>query len=161
MIRLPFNTEAAPKFKQFCWIRTRFILADGNSGKKQLNGIRTGEADFYNSLSATKLFCQANGMRNFEVFNLEKYKWTDLDHRPDLVYSFKALGFHWPINSFLFDIHSQLEDNCLLIFGLRGGTRSMGWINGQMGEIDQKKYRIIEALISPRKSIGSIVMEKI
>jgi len=147
-------------FKQFNWVNTQFILADGNSGKKQLHGMRKGKTDFYNSLSATKSFCKANGMLNYEVFNLEKYMWAELEHRPDLVYSFKALGFHWPINLFLDDIHPKLGDKCLLIFGLRGGKKAMGWIYRQVVAIDREKYRTIDAFISPIRSIGYIALEK-
>ena len=149
-------------FKQFGWINTRFILADGDSGKKQLHGMRTGKADFYNSLSATKSFCRANGMLNFEVFNLEKYKWAELNYRPDLVYSFKALGFHWPINSFLDDIHPKLEDNCLLIFGLRGEAKAIKrhWVRRQIEMIDRKKYRVIDTVADLKKSIGYVALER-
>ena len=148
-------------FKHFHWINTRFILADGDSGETQLSGIRTGKFEFYNSLDATHSFCRANGLHNFETFNLEKYKWTELSHCPDLVYSFMALGFHWPVNSFLDDIYPVLKDGCLLIFGLRGGEKARDWIERQMGEINQKEYRVIEISFEPKKKRGGfMVLEK-
>jgi len=148
-------------FKYFNWKDTLFVLADGDSGDKQLSGIRTGESDFYNSLEVTGLFCRSNGMENVEIFNLEKCKWEDLSYRPDLVYSFLALGFHWPINSFLEDIHPLLKNSCLLIFGLRGGKKAKDWINRQIERIDSNKYQIIEFYSGSEEKRGNfIVLEK-
>lgn len=144
--------------KYFNWTRTLFILADGDSGDKQLSGMRAGESDFYNSLNATELFCKSNGMENFKTFNLEKYQWSKLNHRPDLVYSFLAFGFHWPINSFLEDIHPILENNCLLIFGLRGGAKAKGWVNQQIENIDGSKYQIIESYSASEKKRGNFIV---
>ena len=149
-------------FKHFRWTDTRFILADGDSGKTQLSGIRTGEGEYYNSLDATRAFCEANGLYNFETFNLGKHKWGELNCRPDLAYSFMALGFHWPVNSFLDDVHDSLEDKCLLIFGLRGGERARGWIGQQIREINRKEYRVVEISFEPKKKRGGfMVLEKI
>ena len=150
-------------FKYFNWIDTLFILADGDSGDKQLSGIREGKTDFYNSLEATEAFCRANGMSNFRTLNLEKSKWRELDCKPDLIYSFKALGFHWPVNSFLEEIYPLLNDKCLLIFDLRAGdVNSLDWTNQQIKRIDRGKYDIIElSLMAHRKKGNFIVLEKI
>lgn len=145
-------------FKYFNWKDTLFVLADGDSGDKQLSGMRTEGLDFYNSLEATKVFCKSNGMQNIEIFNIEKHKWNELNHRPDLVYSFLALGFHWPINSFLEDIYPFLEDDCLLVFGLRGGVKAKDWINQQIEKIDYNKYQIIEFYSESEKKKGDFVV---
>jgi len=148
-------------FKHFHWINTRFILADGDSGETQLSGIRTGKFEFYNSLDATHSFCKANGLHNFETFNLEKHKWAELSYCPDLVYSFMALGFHWFVNSFLDDVYSFLKDGCLLIFGLRGGEKARDWITQQICGINDREYRVIEILFEPKKKRGGfMVLEK-
>lgn len=149
-------------FKHFRWTDTRFILADGDSGETQLSGMRTGESEYYNSLDATQVFCKTNGLHNFEIFNLERHKWEELSCRPDLVYSFMALGFHWPVNPFLDDIHAFLEDGCLLVFGLRGGERARGWIRRQIREINRKEYQVAEISFEPKKKRGGfMVLEKI
>lgn len=149
-------------FKYFRWTDTRFVLADGDSGETQLSGMRAGKSEFYNSLDATRAFCEANGLHNFEIFNLERYKWAELNHRLDLVYSFMALGFHWPINPFLNNICPLLEDGCLLVFGLRGGEKAKDWIRRQISGIDRGEYRIAKILFEPkRKRGGFMVLEKI
>jgi len=147
-------------FKYFNWKNTLFILADGDSGDKQLSGMRAEGPDFYNSLNATELFCKSNGMENIETFNIEKCKWEDLSYRPDLVYSFLALGFHWPINSFLEDIYPFLKNNCLLIFGLRGGTKAKDWISQQIEKIDSSKYQIIEFYSESEMKRGDFMVLK-
>lgn len=149
-------------FKYFKWEKTFFILADGNSGNVQLAGIRTGDSEFYNSIDATKSFCEANGIQNFKTFNLEKRGWDKLPQKPDLVYSFKALGFHWPINSFLEDVYSSLRKKCHLIFELRAGnTGSLNWTEQQIEKIDRDKYDIIGLFLeSDRKAGNFIILEK-
>lgn len=148
-------------FKYFNWTDSLFVLADGDSGEKQLSGMRTGKADFYNSLRVTESFCKENGISNFRTFNLEKFGWKELGCKPDLVYSFLALGFHWSINPFLEEIHSLLNDKCLLIFELRGRIIAKDWINQQIKGIDCKKYQIKELFYEPEKKKGNfIVLEK-
>lgn len=149
-------------FKYFKWSKSHFILADGNSGDVQLAGRRTGETDYYNSLKATDSYCRANGMQNFKTFNLEKNGWDNLSRKPDLVYSFKALGFHWPINSFLRDVYSLLSKNCRLFFELRAGNpASLEWTKKQIGEIEHIKYEIADLFLeADRKSGNFIILEK-
>lgn len=149
-------------FKYFNWTDTLFILADGDSGEKQLSGIRTGEIDFYNSLKATESYCRANGMSNLRTFNLEKLGWEELGYNPDLVYSFRALGFHWPINSFLEEIYSLLKNKCLLIFDLRAGNvKALDWTNQQIKRIDWGKYELTELSLRPDRKKGNfIILEK-
>jgi len=150
-------------FKYYNWADTLFILADGNSGNKQLSGMRTGKADFYNSLEVTEAFCRANGMSKFRVFNLEESRWEDLDCMPDLIYSFKALGFHWAFNPFLEEAYSILGKKCRLIFDLRAGdSRALNWTREQIGKVDPNKYKVIAlSLEIDRKKGNFIILEKI
>ena len=149
-------------FKYFKWLRTLFILADGDSGDVQLAGRRTGETDYYNSLKATDSYCRANGMQNFKTFNLEKNGWDNLSRKPDLVYSFKALGFHWPINLFLEGAYSALSQKCRLIFELRSGNpQSFEWTKKQIDAIDRNKYEIIGLFLEVDRKPGNfIILEK-
>ena len=149
-------------FKYFKWIKTLFILADGDSGNIQLCGRRTGGADFYNSLKATESFCRANGMEDFKTFNLEKSGWAKLPRKPDLVYSFKALGFHWPINPFLEVVYPALSQKCRLIFELRAGNpQSFEWTKRQIELIDRTKYEIAGLFLEADRKPGNfIVLEK-
>jgi len=150
-------------FKYYNWEDTLFILADGDSGERQLSGIRKGESDFYNSLEATEIYCQVNGMSKFMTFNLEKFRWGELPYKPDLVYSFKALGFHWPINSFLEKMYPILDEKCRLIFDLRAGSvKALDWANQQIKRTDWGKYDLTELSLRPDRKKGNfMVLEKI
>jgi len=146
--------------KYFDWKDTLFVLADGDSGLKQIFGMRDEAKEFYNSLEATDIFCRANGVAKYEPFNLEHGKWDELERKPDLVYSFLALGFHWPINSFLDEIYPQLAEHCLLIFGMRG-KKGFAWVDQQIEKIDKEHYKVIEFFFTPEAKKGSfLVLEK-
>lgn len=146
-------------FKFLEWNETLFILADGDSGDKQFAGMRKGKADFYNSFTATESFCRANGMTNFKTFNLEKSTWNKLPNKPDLVYSFRALGMHWPINSFLEDVYPMLRKKCRLIFELRGTDEAaLTWTKQQIAKINHSKYGIINIFLTPGKKIDNFII---
>lgn len=150
-------------FKALNWKKTLFILADGDSGEMQFAGMSEGKAEFYNSLKATESYCQANGMQDFKTFNIEKLAWGKLPREPDLVYSFLALGFHWPINSFLEDVYPALSKKCRLIFELRAGNAvALKWAVQQIENIDRNKYDIIGRFLkADRKAENFIILEKI
>ena len=149
-------------FKALGWENTLFILADGDSGNVQFAGMRKGKAEFYNSLKATESYCQANGIQNFKTFNLEKLAWNKLPRKPDLVYSFKALGFHWPLNSFLEDAYPALAKKCRLIFELRAGNPvCLKWTQQQIAGIDRDKYDIAGLFLeADRKADNFIILER-
>jgi len=132
-------------FKRYEWKNIRFVLADGDSGKKQLHGIRTGRNDFYNSMNATREFCEANGMKNVELLDLEKQKWGDMQSIPDLVISFLAFGFHWPIDYCLNSIYPYIAESSLLLFGMRPNADGISrkWHSTQMKAIDRTKYKVL------------------
>lgn len=144
------------------WEDTMFILADGDSGSVQFAGMRAGKAEFYNSLKATESYCQANGLQKFKTFNLEQLAWDKLPRKPDLVYSFKALGFHWPLNSFLEDVYPALAKKCRLIFELRAGNAvCLKWTEKQIAAIDRGKYNIAGLFLeADRKGNNFIVLER-
>lgn len=147
--------------KRFGWKDTRFILADGDSGNRQLGGIRSGEADFYNSMAATEEYCRANGLENIELFNLEKKTIANLEGGVNLVYSFVAVGFHWPLDLYLKPLHSKLANYAILVFSMRG-SQARDWVDNQVRRIDPSKYAIIDYavdLMATRKSI--LVLRKI
>ncbi len=148
-------------FKKYEWKYTRFILADGDSGEKQLAGMRTGKDDFYNSMAVTYEFCEANGMSNVELLNLEEQGWSAMQSVPNLVVSFYAFGFHWPIDYFLDSIYLRLGESCLLLFGMRvnANETSREWHNSQMQAVDRAKYRMIDLVYGV--AINMLVLERI
>ena len=140
--------------KRFGWGSTRFILADGDSGERQLGGIRSGKADFYNSMAATYDYCGANGLQDFQLFNLEKRPIADLPPTIELAYSFVAVGFHWPLDFYLGPLHPKLAKEALVVFSMRG-SQARDWVDGQVARIDRSKYELVEYavdLMATRKS---------
>jgi ubiquinone/menaquinone biosynthesis C-methylase UbiE len=52
-------------FKKYEWNDARFYLADGNTCDKRYKGKREQRGEYYNEQSATKSFCEANGLKKF------------------------------------------------------------------------------------------------
>lgn len=106
------------------WEKTNFFLLDGDSGEKQIAFIRTnGYKDFYNDLKLTKEFCLWNGISKDQIRILNAEELDPFlsveDIKFDFVYSFLAIGFHWPISLYLEKLLPYLYSNSILCFGIR------------------------------------------
>jgi len=111
-------------FKKFNWVDTKFYLLDGDSGEKQIGGLNPGSSkDFYNSMEAAKRYCEANGLMNYKLINIEKDSIPDIQF--DLVYSLAAIGFHWHLNLYLEKLLRYTSSGALLLFHVRNRKR---WI---------------------------------
>lgn len=104
-----------------------FILADANeiTHESNISGWNPGR-DFYNNMQTTKDFCNENGLDNLSLFDINRDNPSDIG-KVDLVYSFLAVGFHFPIEESLPKFWSCLTPNSTLIFGVR-----------------QKRYSVVE-----------------
>lgn len=112
----------------FDWRSTEFYLLDGDSGEEQIAGIHWDtKPAFYNSLASTEEFCTHNNIKEEKLFllNAEKRWAVDKKIKFDLCYSFKAIGFHWPINEYLDIIKDNLERKAYLLFEIRNEERSL------------------------------------
>lgn len=108
------------------WRDTNFWLADGNSGKIQVADVDSPDGSYYNNLKATQSFCYKNGIPNaqIELVNLEDSEpFDDMNDEFDFVYSFLAIGFHWPIDWGLRRINPFIRSGTILIFGIRPDTK--------------------------------------
>lgn len=135
------------------WNRTLFYLLDGNRGTDQIAGINYElKKDFYNSFSAAEDFCLQNGIKKDNLFLIDA---DDFDFGVvnfDLCYSFKAIGFHWPINGYLEKIHKNMKKDSMLFFELRNPKmykkerwkRLQKFVIDQIVNIDDCKYDIVE-----------------
>ena len=144
--------------RKYQWGSTNFFLLDGNSGDTQIAGLHENVGkDFYNSLDATKEFCIKNGIDSsrLKIINAEtKIDLNDLQF--DLCYSFKAMGFHWPINWHLNKLYAHILPESYLFFEIRDTRREsyptekhwkrrMAFVKKQLDEIDPAKYTIIKS----------------
>lgn len=146
--------------KYFGWKNTNFYLLDGDSGNKQVNGINYESRDsFYNSIAAAREFCLANEMHNIYLLDAEMENWKTIGVKYDLVYSFLALGFHWPMNIYLDFIHGMLDDDALLIFGTRpSGKKFDKFVNTQLDNVDTKLYKIEAVKRQPKGDRSSVII---
>jgi len=97
------------------WCDTHFWLMDGDTGTEQVAGISYElKDDFYNSFVATNAFCTANNIseERLTLIDAAKDEWPQVKF--DLCYSFKAIGFHWPINEYLLRVYPYMKKGALL-----------------------------------------------
>jgi len=127
-------------FKKFNWKSTKFYLLDGNSGKKQIHGLNpNSNCDFYNSMKVTKNYCEANGLFNYELINIEKDNIPDVKF--NIIYSLASIGFHWNFNIYLEKLINHTDKGTLLLFQIRNDIQ---WINSSIGYI--KSLNVYEIL---------------
>jgi hypothetical protein len=144
--------------KKYKWNQTNFFLLDGNSGDQQIAGLHENVGkDFYNSLDATREFCNTNGIGadRLKIINAENsIDLTNLQF--DLCYSFKSIGFHWPINWYLEKLHVHILPKSYLFFEIRDTRREsyptekhwkrrVNFVQKQINNIAPTKYAIINA----------------
>lgn len=137
---------------KYDWNDTEFYLLDGDSGSVQIAGVhQTLEPCFYNSLKATYDFCVANGIESgkLHLINAETEKIPEAKF--DLCYSLKAIGFHWPINEYLYILQKHTYKGSFLFFELRNpinytsdrAARLAHFVQSQLDAIDCSTYKVV------------------
>jgi SAM-dependent methyltransferase len=98
-----------------------YVLADTSEVTRQSNrnGWDPGE-EFYNDLRLTAEFARLNGLSNFRTFDVRRDDWSQL-YEVDLVMSFLAVGFHFPIEGELERLLRVAAPHCAMIFSVREG----------------------------------------
>ena len=94
-----------------------YILADSN-GDSSYPGWRGDVKEYYNDLELTKTFVEANGLTNYEIFDLEHRELEELEDI-DFVFSFLAAGYHFPISQYINRLLDIATPNCLFAFSIR------------------------------------------
>lgn len=114
--------------KKMGWQDTDFYLLDGDKGDQQVAGVHDNihPDHFYNSHEAARKFCIANGIadHHLHVLNVEKDWQGGLDSKFDLAYSFKAIGYHWPVNSYLPILLDLVRPGGVVLFQTRSRNLS-------------------------------------
>jgi len=158
---------------KFNWVTTNFYLLDGDSGHAQIAGMHEAVGnDYYNSIKATKSFCKANGIpeEKLRIINAENSWKHNLQVKFDLCYSFKSMGFHWPITSYLIDLYEFLNPKAYLIFEMRSTDRTkyetdIRWnrakrfVQRQIDNINEERYEIIKLQVEKDHPI--LVLQRI
>jgi len=99
---------------------TRYYLADSSKIMPEKYGWNPGNV-WYNDLNLTKEFCDLNGLKNFKIIDLLKEDLSKLKNI-DLVCSFMAVGFHYPIENYLTVLKQIMSKDGLMVFGVRKGV---------------------------------------
>jgi len=134
-------------FKKLFWIDTKFYLLDGDSGNKTVGGVNVGSKGvYYNSLDATKEYCNSNGLKNLVLINYEKEQLPKVKF--DIVYSIISIGFHWSIDLYLKELKNKLNPGALLLFQTRSleskNKQLSNWAKSEIEKVKKyKEYKII------------------
>lgn len=98
-----------------------YVLADtsASTDRTPIAGWNPGE-DFYNDLEWTEEFVRLNGVGRFRTFDLRRDDWSSLG-KVDLVMSFLAVGFHFPIEGVLDRLLQVATPDSTMVFGVRIG----------------------------------------
>ncbi len=117
--------------KRLGWDETTFWLLDGDStGKKNQKQIACVHANesldhIYNSMEAAAIYCGDNGLNGrVELVNVAKWeafvkRLVEQGVMFDVAYSFKSIGFHWPVAGYLKRLAPFMREGSLFVFETR------------------------------------------
>ncbi|MGR3219617.1 MAG: hypothetical protein ACUZ8H_07350 [Candidatus Anammoxibacter sp.] len=99
---------------------SHFILADSTEFTGTLIDEWEPGVEWYNDLSLTKQFVEANGLTDYQLFDVRSDCWESLP-KCDLVMSVRSIGFHWKIEGYLDRLLELASDDATFVFGVRSG----------------------------------------
>jgi len=99
----------------------KFYLADFNQVNTTIKYGWNPHDSVYNSLDKTALFCETNGLTDFETIDLAEQSLDHLENL-DVIMSFLSVGFHYPVEPYLDVFEKILSDDGILMLGLRAET---------------------------------------
>lgn len=121
----------------FNWSDTRFVLADGHGGHKQVFGMHNTESHntVYNSILAAEEFCLANNIKRskFDQINIDLPFGYLMQF--DFVISLCAVGFHWPVLPWLNRLESFVAKGGYLFLETRQPMRHQEWVFKQIHDV--------------------------
>jgi SAM-dependent methyltransferase len=105
-------------------------------------------AAFYNSLENTKQFLQLNEVRNINILEANSRYTIPTDEKFDLIISLISWGYHFPVDTYLKDVYSHLNDRGHLIVDIRIDTDGIETLKGKFPSVinikqSEKKIRVL------------------
>lgn len=88
---------------------------DGKNTKYTILGPRF-EDSFCGNIEILKKVLRYNGIKNAAIFDSAKTSLIDLPGPYDFIYSFYAIGYHWSLEYFLFDVLKLMDGNSIAVF---------------------------------------------
>ena len=95
---------------------TQYYLADSNGATPTWGW--DAPTGFYNDLKLTEEYVQQQGLKQYEIVDLSTNKLETLKDI-DLVVSFLAVGFHYPIETYMPILQNIISKHAVLAFGVR------------------------------------------
>lgn len=111
-----------------------FLLVDRDEFDDRPHYGFTEDASAYNSLSQTKDFLVANGLPAERVATVDvTTAGFPEDARVDAVISIMSWGFHYPLGTYLSQVHSVLQPGGVVVVDVRDGTEGEDELKAAFG----------------------------
>lgn len=119
--------------------------------KTQLDNIYYGfkeKAAFYNSLDVAREFLSLNGIKNICTLLANDNNTIETNEKFDLILSLISWGFHYPVETYLFQVYTHLQVDGHMIIDIRKNTNGLDKIKTVFSNIKvisetEKKIRIL------------------
>jgi SAM-dependent methyltransferase len=103
---------------------------------------------FYNSLENTKQFLQLNEIPNINILEADSNYKIPADEKFDLIISLISWGYHFPIDTYLNEVYSHLNNGGHLILDIRENTNGIDLLREKFPNVitikeTEKKIRVL------------------
>jgi len=99
-----------------------FLMDKSRTDSKIFYGYKR-KASYYNSLSESRVMLEVNGVPEENIVLVESNNETNFDViKPDLVISLLSMGFHYPLDTYIKKIASNISHDGHLIVDIRKNT---------------------------------------
>lgn len=106
------------------------------------------KAAFYNSLDVAKEFLSLNGIKKVYTLSANDNNTIEINEKFDLILSLISWGFHYPVETYLFQAYTRLREGGHMIIDVRKNTIGLDKIKSVFGDVKvisetDKKTRIL------------------
>ena len=110
------------------------------------------DAAFYNSLDLARAFLVANGVPDDQVktFDVSRTGFP-AGHRYDLVVSLLSWGHHYPVSTYLNEVHYALTDDGVLIMDVRRASNGLAELSQRMASVEEINAGRVTVRVCARK----------
>ena len=129
-----------------------YLLDKTTTDREILYGFRA-RASFYNSLSVAQELLALNAIPEERIHPVTANSADSIpvDEKIDLAISLLAWGFHFPVSTYLDQVHSLLSDEGLLILDIQKDTDGIQELRIKFGTVDVILKRDVFSRVAARK----------
>jgi 16S rRNA G1207 methylase RsmC len=126
---------------------TTFYCLDKTQSDNIYYGFKE-KAAFYNSLDVAREFLSLNGIKNICTLSANDNNTIETNEKFDLILSLISWGFHYPVETYLFQAYTHLQVDGHMIIDIRKNTNGLDKIKTVFSNIKvisetDKKIRIL------------------